>query len=60
MTDHYKKMVDSMEEQRRERMASTEVIKQRLKAKQEMEDRIKKMFSPKPAEEKPKPKNDSN
>ena len=49
-----------MFEQQRQRMASTETIIKRLDAKKAMEDKIKKMFSPKPAEEKPKPKNDSN
>lgn len=55
MKNPYQRMASSLSEQgeKRERMAPTEVIKQRLEAKKALDDKIKKMFSPKPAEEKP-------
>ena len=60
MSDHYTKMVSAMFEQQRERMASTDTIIKRLDAKKAMDDKIKKMFSPKPAASNSETKKDSN
>lgn len=60
MSDHYRKMVSAMFEQKRQRMAPTQTIIDRLDAKKAMEDKIKKMFSPKPAASNSETKKDSN